>query len=92
MATSRWVTDFSICESCCWGFMWSAGGNEEEGTQRSKDEDEDEDKDVGSARYAVEVGKLRSSEAHILGRPTGGARALRGAHRRRRLFGHIVCV
>lgn len=20
MATSRWVTDFSICESCCWGF------------------------------------------------------------------------
>lgn len=26
MATSRWVTDFSICESCCCGFMWSASG------------------------------------------------------------------
>jgi hypothetical protein len=23
VATSRWVTDFSICESCCWGCIGS---------------------------------------------------------------------
>jgi hypothetical protein len=34
VATSRWVTDFSICESCCWGCITgrvSAGGEDFQG-------------------------------------------------------------
>lgn len=29
VATSRCVTDFSICDSCCWGFIWSACSGKE---------------------------------------------------------------
>jgi hypothetical protein len=50
VATSRWVTDFSICESCCWGFIWSADGGRQ---QRARSEVR-----TLAARYAVEMEML----------------------------------